>query len=342
MGIGLRSRVTALLLAVALPAAALGLKFFGRPYLGDDSPFLFFISALALAAWYGGFLPGLLATGIGAIMVSTFYLPPINPDGTVQIPHALHTVVFIATGLLISVLMEKLHNTEELSSKHREIQRLSSELLTAQERERLRISRELHDDLGGSLTLIKLKIGLIDMNMSESQQPLKTFCRDALTQVDHAIENMRRLSRDLSPAAIETLGLTIALRRLAEDFGAAGKIKIRAAIADLDHLLPVQSGILLYRILQEGLNNIVKHSEASEVKISIGATGDGIHFELEDNGRGLDLEKADRTKKSESSGFGLTIMRERARTLGGSLEVQSLNKAGTKLEFTIPFQSEVV
>jgi signal transduction histidine kinase len=480
-----RSRITALLIATALPVGVLALRIVGRPVLGDDSPFLYFFSALALAAWYGGFLPGALATALGTIMIAAFSLPPMGPKGKVDVAHVLHFIVFIATGLLISALMERLHNArthsakaekemegrvkertaeldranreltaernrlvrildqmpeavyivnpqfgieyvnpamerefghvdgqkcyqytrgpgagicswcrneqvfegksftsrvnsernqkiydcfeapilmqngilcklkilhditgiqstqEELLSKHREIQRLSSELLTAQETERLRISRELHDDLGQSLTLIKLKVGLIDMNLNEGQQPLKMYCNDASAHVDQAVENMRRISRDLSPVAIETMGLTIALRRLAEDFNSIGGIRIRTEIEDINHLLPLQSGILLYRILQEGLNNIVKHSGASDVSISIGKKADGIHFELDDDGEGLDSPKANPAKKAESAGFGLTIMKERVRTLGGSLEIQSRKAEGTRLRFTIPFQSEV-
>jgi len=159
-----------------------------------------------------------------------------------------------------------LKNAEaELLLKHHEIQRLSSELLTAQETERMRISRELHDELGQSLTLVKLKIGMIDMNLPETQPLLKSHCRDASAQVDQAIENMRRLSRALSPLAVEALGISTALRRLAEDFDKAGKIQITAEVDDIDHLLPTQFNILLYRIIQEGLNNVIKHSMGAQL-----------------------------------------------------------------------------
>lgn len=476
-----RSRWMASLIAVFLTASASALRVLGQGVLGDDSPFLFFFSALALASWYGGFLPGTLSTMLGGIMVAVFTLPVVTRDGVVG-THLIHLAVFLATGILISVLMEKLHNAldrsaraeqqlearvrertaelaqanaqltaeknkllgildqmreavyivnhqfgieyvnpamakefgpvkdqtcyqytcgpgagicpwcnnesvlegkslstewvspltgkvydcfeapivirngvvcklkilheitgirkteQELLSKHHEIQRLSSELLTAQERERLRISRELHDELGQSLTLIKLKIGLAEMNLDEGKQNLRNYCSDASAHVDQAIENMRRISRALSPAAIETLGLTIALRRLAESSANAGNIQVEVDIDDIDHLLQLQSGIMLYRVLQEGFNNIVKHSGAGAVSISIRKSECRINFDLKDDGRGFDPENADASKKSATGGFGLTIMRERVRTLGGFLEIQSRN--GTRLCFSIPFQSE--
>ena len=162
---------------------------------------------------------------------------------------------------------------EELLSNHQQIQRLSSELLTAQETERMRISRELHDELGQSLTLIKLKIGMVEMNLPESQHSLKVLCDDASAHVDQAIENMRRLSRDLSPVTVEALGITSALEGMAEDFSRTGKIQITADIDGIDNLLSLQYNILLYRILQEGLNNIVKHSGAGVANLSVKEKG---------------------------------------------------------------------
>jgi signal transduction histidine kinase len=231
---------------------------------------------------------------------------------------------------------------EELLSKHQEIERLSSELLTAQETERMRISRELHDELGQSLTLVKLKIGMIDMDLPESQSELKTHCRDASVQVDQAIENMRRLSRDLSPVTVETLGITIALQRLAESFDKTGKIRVTADIDNVDNLLLTQFNILLYRIIQEGLNNVVKHSGATAAAIALKKNENAIHVELQDNGKGIDAEKTSWREKAKSQGLGLTIMRERVRTLGGALIIQGRKDAGTRLHFVIPLRNKEI
>jgi signal transduction histidine kinase len=460
--------------------AALALRILGKPILENDAPFLFFFSALALAAWYGGLGPGILATLLGAIAAAILFLPPITPEGTVELNHILHIGVYIATGVFVSVLMKQLHGAidrsaqaerelenrvqertaqlaeanreleaeknkllaildlmreavyivnaqyeivyanpamerafgrvqgqkcyqylngpeasicswcrnsevlegndilqewvspknnrvydcfetpiviqngvqcklkimhditglkkaeEELLSNHHQIQRLSSELLTAQETERMRISRELHDELGQSLTLIKLKIGMIEMNLPGSQQSIRVLCDDASAHVDRAIENMRRLSRDLSPVTVEALGITSALQGIAEDFCRTGKIQITAEIDGIDNLLSLQHNILLYRILQEGLNNIIKHSGAGVANLSVKRRDGGIFFELADNGKGFDLEKDNRGERARIGGFGLTTMGERVRTLGGALIIQSRKDEGTRLHFMIP------
>jgi signal transduction histidine kinase len=345
--------------AILLVAAALGLRVIWWPVLQNDSPFLFFFAALALAAWYGGSLPGILATGLGACSVAFLNFLPVNSASIVDISHLLQYAIFVATGVLISFLMEKLRvavdhsaraerelekkvqeRTAELANANATLQRLSSELLNAQEEERLRVSKELHDDLGQVLTLIKLKVGLIDANLTESAQLIRKYCKDASAHVDQAIENMRRLSRDLSPVMVETLGITIALRRLADEFNSAGGIEIKAEIAPIDDLLPLHFSILLYRVLQEGLNNIVKHSGASAVGIAIKQEGGVVHFELEDNGNGFDFDEQRLAKNSISGGLGLAIMMERVRTLGGSLAVESRKGAGTRLYFSLPVQGK--
>jgi signal transduction histidine kinase len=464
--------------------AALTLRLLGWPVFGNEAPFLFFIAAVALASWYGGLAPGILATILGAIAAAILFLPPINAQGTIEGAHILHNCVYMTIGVFISVLMKKLQDalesssrserelesrveertTElahanlalqaeknkflgildqmreavyivnpqyeieytnpamerefgpvigqkcyqylngpaavicpeckntavfdgksffgewtssknnrvydcfeapivtqsgikgklkimhditvlkdaeaELLSRHRQIERLSSELLTAQETERMRVSRELHDELGQSLTLVKLKIGMMDMNLPESQTSLKTQCKDVSVQVDQAIEGMRRLSRDLSPATVEALGITIALRRLAADFSKTGNIQISADIDDIDRLLPVHFNIMLFRVLQEGLNNMVKHSGATEATIALKKNEGAICFDLRDNGKGLDFKKENWEEKAKAPGLGLTIMRERVRTLGGTLMIQGHKDAGTRLHFVIPIKDK--
>jgi signal transduction histidine kinase len=345
--------------AILLVAAALALRIIWWPVLQNDSPFLFFFAALALASWYGGLLPGVLATVLGACSVVFLNLLPVSSATSIDTSHLLQYSIFVATGVLISFLMEKLHaaidrsvrtehelekrvqeRTAELVQANTALQNVSSELLNAQETERLRVSKELHDDLGQALTLIKLKVGLIDASLTGSTHLIKKYCEDASAHVDQAIENMRRLSRDLSPVLVETLGPTIALRRLADEFNSAGGVEIKAEIAPIDSLLPLHSSILLYRILQEGLNNIVKHSGASAASLAIIQNDGVIHFELKDNGKGFDLDERSLAKESISGGFGLAIMLERVRTLGGSLAVESREGAGTKLYFSFPVQGK--
>ncbi len=225
---------------------------------------------------------------------------------------------------------------EALKQSQQELQRLSSELLTAQETERMRISHELHDELGQALTLIKLRIGLIEMKLPPDERAIREHCRSADAYVDQLIEDTRRLSRDLCPSALENLGITAALRRLVSDSMKTSNIRIEADLEEVDHLLGSQPRIFLYRVFQETLNNIIKHSGATEVRIS-GKRSDGyLHFELQDNGRGMDMDETELGRMAPGRGLGLAIMRERVRTLGGLLEIWSRKGAGTRLSFSIP------
>jgi PAS domain S-box-containing protein len=250
--------------------------------------------------------------------------PLLNKDGSISKLKILHDI----TGLKRA--------EEALSQSREDLQRLSSELLTAQETERMRISHELHDELGQALTLIKLRIGLIEMTLPPDEQTIRDHCRNADTYVDQVIEDVRRLSRDLCPSSLENLGITAALHRLVSDSMKATGIQIKAELEEVDDLLGSQPRLLLYRVFQEMLNNTIKHSGATEVRIS-GKRKDGhIHFDLQDNGRGMDTEEAESGRVGPGRGLGLAIMRERVRTLGGLLEVRSRKGAGTRLSFTIP------
>ncbi len=236
----------------------------------------------------------------------------------------------------INVVVEKKKAEDALKQSREDLQRLSSELLTAQETERMRISHELHDELGQALTLIKLRIGLIEMSLQPDEQTIRDHCRSAEAHVDRVIEDMRRLSRDLCPSVLENLGITAALRRLVSDSMKASRIRIRADLEEVDDLLGSQPRLLLYRVFQEMLNNIIKHSGATEVTIS-GKRRDGhIHFDLQDNGRGMDTEELEPGRIAPGRGMGLAIMRERVRTLGGLLQVRSRKGAGMRMSFSIP------
>jgi signal transduction histidine kinase len=146
---------------------------------------------------------------------------------------------------------------------------------------------------------------------------------------------MRRLSQDLSPSVLEDLGLTVALRWAISNFTKNGDVRITHDIMNIDHLLPVDSQIILYRILQETLTNIAKHSGAAHVSVAIREQEGSIYFSAEDDGKGFDSGPA-LTKRTTPMGFGLKTMDERVRMLGGILSVWSQEGKGTRISFSIP------
>ncbi len=213
---------------------------------------------------------------------------------------------------------------------------LTTQLLSAQEQERKRIAMELHDELGQSLTVLKLQVRSIERNLREDTQPeLKQECREMLQYLDGIIDNVRRLSRDLSPSILEDLGLESALKYLLDGVGKFVSVNHSFELDDLNSLFPPEAQITIYRIFQECLNNITKHAGACKVSVAVRRDGEAVTFVLEDNGAGFDVAKVLR-RNATGRGLGLAALDERARMLGGTLQIWSRPKAGTKIVCTIP------
>jgi two-component system sensor histidine kinase UhpB len=224
---------------------------------------------------------------------------------------------------------------EALRESEQRLRFLTSQLLEAQERERKRISMELHDELGQSLTVLKLQIRTLHRRLREDQGELKEDCLEMLEYLDEVIDNVRRLSRDLSPAVLEDLGLTSALGYLLDGVSKYSKVNCSFQTRDLNDLIPAEAQINVYRIIQEGLTNISRHAEASEVSLRIREQDQSLSLLLEDNGKGFNLAEV-LTRNSTSGGSGLAALEERARMLGGSLQIWSRPGTGTRITCIIP------
>ncbi|MGW8195601.1 MAG: sensor histidine kinase [Desulforhopalus sp.] len=236
--------------------------------------------------------------------------------------------------LLLAGKRQKKAERALLDSESR-LRLLSSHLMTAQERERRRISLELHDELGQSLTALKLKIRAAEKKLQHEKETVKNDCSNILNYIDQIIENARRLSRDLSPSTLEDLGLTAAIRWLSDDFARHSGIEISHDLPDIDELFDREAAIIIYRIFQEALNNIAKHSKAQHVSIVIERSADEVFFAVHDDGRGFDLKEIESGETAER-GLGIAAMHERTRMLGGVLEISSSRDRGTRITFTAP------
>jgi PAS domain S-box-containing protein len=226
---------------------------------------------------------------------------------------------------------------EALRESEKQLRHLSSQLLTAQETERKRISRELHDELGQALAVLKLKVSFIEGGLLQDQTAIREECKDALQYMDQVIENVRRLSRDLSPSILEDLGLRAALGWLINNIIKNNNAKVTFEMEDIDHLLSQNAQIIIYRILQEALTNVAKHAEAKNISVVIKKAKDRVSFRVEDDGKGFDVVKVARREPMEK-GLGLATMEERARMLGGALDLWSQEGKGTRMTFDIPME----
>ncbi len=225
----------------------------------------------------------------------------------------------------------------QLRDSENNLRTLTTQLLTAQEQERDRLARELHDELGGSLFTLKLQLRAIQKKALAGDPSVQEDTEGMLSYLDEVVENVRRLSKNLTPYALEDLGLAAALRRLLEEFSKHYHIKQHADLLEgLSKLFPPQAKIHVYRIFQELLTNIGKHSRASSLSVTIHRRKDGVSFLLEDDGVGFDVEQVLKAPTSKR-GLGLCAINERIRMLGGSLNLWSEPGRGTRTSFFIPF-----
>ena len=234
---------------------------------------------------------------------------------------------------IIRDITERKRTEKVLQESERKLRHLASRLLSAQEDERKRISRELHDELGHALLTLKLQIASVEEELSPQQISLRNEINKILKSVGSTIEEVRRLYLDLTPGDLEDLGLTVALRSLVEDFADLQKqIKWTIKIGGLDGLfsLPIQTAI--YRVVQEALTNIGKYARPAKVFVEIKRVNQGLSFIIKDDGIGFERDRVFNEKKT----LGLLAMEERVKILGGSFELWSRENQGTKISFTIP------
>ena len=229
-----------------------------------------------------------------------------------------------------------LKSEQALQQSEERLQDLSSSLLSAQEHERRRISLELHDELGQSMAALKLQISSIERKMSTlSPEQVKAECNNVRQYINEIIENVRRLSRDLSPVVLDDLGLEAAIEYLVNNFSKLNNIKTMVTLPEINHLFSQESQRHIYRILQESLNNISKHSKAGSISLLAEKKKDLVAFTVKDDGAGFDVEEIISTKSSDK-GMGLTTMAERVRILGGSIDIRSHAGKGATITFTAP------
>jgi signal transduction histidine kinase len=230
---------------------------------------------------------------------------------------------------LLHAAGERCWEAIERARMEREMRRLEATARHAEEQERHRIGRELHDDAAQSLLLLRLQLEMMERDAPEPLHP-----RLAQTRViaERTIQELRRTIAALSPAQLERLGLERALhqltRRVRKLHPANVQVRIAESCGPIDR--PVQE--VIYRVAQESLNNICKHSQATRIKLLLDSTDKRIRLSVRDNGTGFDAERA----LAKPMSFGLAGMRERAALLGGKLHVRSSPGKGATVMLELP------
>jgi len=224
--------------------------------------------------------------------------------------------------------------TTEVKAKQR-LSALTRELINMQENERQRIAKELHDEVGQALSAIKINLNL----MNKKLRPDSLDIRRTITKTDQIVNNLiidlKRIALDLRPSMLDHLGLEATLHAYIKEFKSRTKLDVAYDISMLNKRLPIDIEITLYRIIQEALTNIVKHSSANKIGIDIKEQKERINIIIQDNGQGFSVDKAF-NPETRGISFGIIGMQERVKNLGGDFEISSEKGKGTKLSLYVP------
>jgi len=244
-------------------------------------------------------------------------------------------ISLVVAAILIIMRLIWSYRVRQLTGAQAAQQAFSRELIASQENERRRIAAELHDSLGQRLIVIKnLALFLLrPKSRQESEEDRRQRIEEISSEATAAMEETRAISYDLRPFQLDRLGLSKAVQSLARTASLASGIQFTTKFGDIDTFFPDDLRINFFRIVQEALNNIVKHSEATEAKITAEPKDGALYLTIIDNGKGL--SDGPPAARRGPSGFGLIGINERASLLNGSVKIRS--QAGLGTELTIAF-----
>jgi signal transduction histidine kinase len=212
-----------------------------------------------------------------------------------------------------------------------QLRALAARLQSAREEERTRIAREIHDELGQALTAIKIDLAALIRDLPGDSGPQRQRSQSILKLLDEAIQSVRRIATELRPGILDDLGLVAAVEWAAEEFQARTGTTCELSLPGVDIALDPERATALFRILQETLTNVARHTNATRVDIRLAQENGDLILEVNDNGQGIGEEHP-----SESRSLGILGMRERALLLGGELTISGEPGKGTTVRVRIP------
>jgi PAS domain S-box-containing protein len=236
-------------------------------------------------------------------------------------------------GSAIDITEEK-HLTEELRANQRELRVLTGKLLNAHETERRRIAGELHDDLSQRLALHAVQLDLLAQKPPETSAQFAEQVQGLSAQVKQLSSSVHDLSRQLHPTKLEQLGLVAAVSGLCKELGQSHDLLIEFAHYDIPDGIPAETALCLYRIAQEALRNVIKHSGARRADVEMGGDLDAIRMQIVDDGAGFDAKSV-----NGQGGLGLVSMRERLRLVHGEIAIESHPPDGTRIRVRVPVRA---
>jgi PAS domain S-box-containing protein len=236
---------------------------------------------------------------------------------------------------MVSDITDRKQAEEQLRTSREQLRSLSAHLESMREEERKNMAREIHDELGQMLTALKIDLSSLTERSTEEQQLLVEKTKSMNELIDMAIETVKRISEELRPPVLDDLGIAVALEWQAAEFEKLTQIKCEFSSNPKDIVLDPDRSTAVFRIFQETLTNVVRHSDASKVKAVLVKEADRIVLTIKDDGKGIGKKQI-----ADPKAFGLIGMRERARFWGGEVRVSGAPGKGTSVMVSIPLANQ--
>jgi signal transduction histidine kinase len=355
-------------LAILAAAAALLLRQALSPLLGESNPYHTVWAAVFFSAWYCGLGPAIVTTLLSMVGVWYWFLPPTQSFALRDPKNAISGMVgfLVFSGLIITLgevnrrslartqsaeeQLRKAHNELEVNVQERtadlhlaneSLRELSSRLQQSRDEERRHISRELHDSVGQLLAALSMNLAVVQRQTDRLDSMGARAVSENAAMVEQITREIRTISHLLHPPLLDAAGLVSALRWYVDGFSERSKIKIDIDIPEEFGRLSDEMEIAIFRMVQECLTNIHRHSGGTSGVIRVHQEDRRIVVEVQDQGKGIPPEKQRELSSSGRTGVGFRGMRERLRQLGGTLEIRS-DGSGTTVTATLPLREPAI
>ena len=312
---------------------------------------------VTFCAWYCGVGPAITSIVI-SLLGSTFgFLPNLHSFAMPRTTEFAGMLVFLLSSVVVILMGETRRyqneallqaqteleervreRTSDLDAVNRSLRELSARLMQLQDDERRRIARELHDSVGQTLAALAMNLSLARGDL-ERLSTIAVALNDSENLVRDMSKEVRTISHLLHPPLLDEAGLASALRWYVEGFVQRSRIQVDLDLPEDFPRLPSEVETAIFRVVQEGLTNIHRHSGSPVAKIRVRQQHEQILVDIEDQGKGIPLEKREEMATSGTPGVGIRGMRERLRQLGGTLEIDS-NSSGTVVTVQLPVEDK--
>lgn len=322
-------------------------------YTGNGVAYVLLFPAVAFSAWFCGVGPSILTIVLSVIGAAYGFIPSLHAFAYPTTAESIATLAFLLSSVIVVVMGEsrRRHNealrksqselelkvqerTADLNVVNQSLRDLSARLLQMQDEERRRIARELHDSVGQMLAALGMNLSAVRSDIDQLARTAAAL-NDSESLVQEMVTEVRTISHLLHPPLLDEAGLSSALRWYVDGFAQRSGIKVDLDMSEDFERLPVEVETAIFRVVQECLTNIHRHSGSPVAKIRLRKRDREVLVEIEDKGRGIPQHKLEEMSSAGAPGVGVRGMQERLRQLGGKLEIQS-GPGGTTVKVRLP------